>query len=302
MRFGAQITEQAGVAAKARRIEEMGYDVLTCGEHVSFHTPVTNAFVTLACAAGATERIRLMSSVALLPLYPAALAAKLGAALDVASGGRFDFGVGVGGEIPKEFEACGVPVKERGPRTNEALEVIRRLWTEEAVTHEGRFNTLNDVRIEPAPVQSPHPPIWVAGRQKGAARRAGRYADGWMPYMFTPEQFAESLAEVRSFAEEAGRDPAAIRAAIFIWMSVDADGDAARQQAIDHLSRNYNQDFTRLAPKYALSGSPEDCRARLREYLDAGADMAVVAPAREGDAAAEACLRTFAEEVAPAFR
>ena len=87
------------------------------GEHVFFHVPCSNAFISLAVAAGATTELKLMSTITLLPLYPAVLAAKQAAALDVASGGRFHMGIGVGGELPREFEASGVPVSERGART-----------------------------------------------------------------------------------------------------------------------------------------------------------------------------------------
>ena len=91
----------------ARRAEELGFDYLGCGEHVMFHGPVGNTFISLSVAAGATQKIKLISSIVLLPLYPAALVAKMGSALDVASNGRYNFGVGIGGEFPKEFEACG---------------------------------------------------------------------------------------------------------------------------------------------------------------------------------------------------
>ena len=136
-----------------------------------FHVPTANTFISLAVAAGATARIRLLSAVVLLPVYPAALAAKMGAALDVASNGRYLFGVGVGGEFPKEFEACGVPVRERGARTNEALDVIRRLWTGRDVSYAGRFNTLNEFSIDPMPIQSPPPHL--GGRPPRRGHEAG---------------------------------------------------------------------------------------------------------------------------------
>ena len=166
--FGTALPSVTGTAEFARQVEELGYDFLGCGEHVMFYTPVANTFISLSVAAGATKKIKLLSSVVLLPLYPAAIVAKMGAALDVASGGRYNFGVGIGGEFPKEFEACGVPVKQRGSRTNEALEVITKLWTEKNVTFKGKYTTLNEVSIEPAPAQKPHPPIWVAGRKEPA--------------------------------------------------------------------------------------------------------------------------------------
>jgi alkanesulfonate monooxygenase SsuD/methylene tetrahydromethanopterin reductase-like flavin-dependent oxidoreductase (luciferase family) len=106
--------DQQAVAAEARTAEDAGYDGVATGEHLFFHGPHANAFVALAAAAGATSRVRLLSSLTVLPLYPAALAAKLATTLDQVSGGRFDMGVGVGGEYPPEFEAAGVDVRQRG--------------------------------------------------------------------------------------------------------------------------------------------------------------------------------------------
>lgn len=297
--FGTGLRSPEGVAEFARYTEDLGYDVLACGEHVMFHVPTANTYISLAVAAGATTRIRLLSGVVLLPLYPAALAAKMGAALDVASGGRYMFGVGIGGEFPREFEACGVPVEERGARTNEALEIIRRLWTEEGVTYRGRFNTLNDFTIAPRPETAP--PIWVAGRRDAAMRRAARLGDGWLPYMYTPEQLAESVAKIRAFGEEAGRDLADFRFGVYIFTTVHEDGDLARKMANEQLSRQYAQDFTSLIGKYALAGTPEEVQPRLREYIDAGAGLVMLSSACPQDYIDEN-VRLIAKEVIPAFR
>ncbi|MEL6986182.1 MAG: LLM class flavin-dependent oxidoreductase, partial [Actinomycetota bacterium] len=143
----------------ARQAEELGFDYLSTGEHLMFHGPVPNGLISLAAAAGATERIKLFSSITLVPLYPPALLAKQVAMLDVVSQGRFTLGVGVGGEFPKEFDAVGVPVTERGARTNEALEVIDRLLTERDVSFDGRFTTLDEVSLSPKQIQQPRPKI-----------------------------------------------------------------------------------------------------------------------------------------------
>jgi probable F420-dependent oxidoreductase len=269
--FGMSMTSLEDVAGNARRLEALGYDYVGCGEHVSFHGPTSNSFISLSVAAGATRTIKLISAIVLLPLYPAALAAKLAATLDVASGGRYHMGVGVGGEMPREFEACGVPVAERGARTNEALQVIRRLLTEDKVTFEGRFNTLHDVSIEPKPRQRPGVPIWVSGRQDAAMKRAARYADGWMPYMYTPEMLSASVAKIREFSLAAGRPADAVRSSIFIFTACHPDREQAIDMAVTKLSRQYAQDFSRIAPKYVIMGNPEDCRARIRAYIEAGA-------------------------------
>jgi alkanesulfonate monooxygenase SsuD/methylene tetrahydromethanopterin reductase-like flavin-dependent oxidoreductase (luciferase family) len=117
--------------------------------------------------------------VVLLPLYNLMVLAKQTSVLDVASDGRYHMGIGIGGEFPKEFEASGVPVKERGSRANEALEVITKLWTEQRVDFEGRYSQFTGVTLSPPPTQKPHPPIWVAGRKEPAMRRAaGMATDG----------------------------------------------------------------------------------------------------------------------------
>ncbi|MGE0730750.1 MAG: LLM class flavin-dependent oxidoreductase, partial [Acidimicrobiia bacterium] len=177
--FGISMGLLSGAKEEARRAEALGYDYLLTGEHLMFYTPVANNLVSLAAAAGATETIKLMSGIVLVPLYPAALLAKQVAMLDVVSGGRFSLGVGVGGEFPKEFEAVGVPVSERGARTDEALQVIDKLLTEKDVHFDGRFTKLNGVSIAPRGIQKPRLPFWVAGRKDVAMRRAARYAEGW---------------------------------------------------------------------------------------------------------------------------
>src|ERR1700754_864452 len=125
--FGVTLQSGADPGAFATLAEDAGFDYLACGEHLSFHGPTTNAFISLAHAAGVTSRIKLVSAVTLLPLYQPVVAAKLAASLDVVSGGRFTLGVGIGGEYPKEFEAAGVAVESRGARTDEGLEVVRRV-------------------------------------------------------------------------------------------------------------------------------------------------------------------------------
>ncbi|MGD9603043.1 MAG: LLM class flavin-dependent oxidoreductase [Gammaproteobacteria bacterium] len=298
--FGMSLTGLHDVAGNARRLESLGYDYVGCGEHVSFHGPTSNSFVSLAVAAGATTRIRLISAIVLLPLYPAALAAKLAATLDVASNGRYHMGVGVGGEMPREFEACGVPVRERGARTNEALQVIRRLLSEPSVTFEGRFNTLHDVSIQPLPQQRPLP-IWVSGRKDAAMQRAARFGEGWMPYMYTPEMLADSLARIARHAMEAGRTPDAVRPGLFVFTCCHADGARAREMAIAKLSTQYAQDFSKIADRYVVMGNPAECRQRLQQYVDAGARTVFLSSACPNDYL-EANETLLAREVLPAFR
>ncbi|HBD13141.1 MAG TPA: hypothetical protein DCZ13_13395 [Porticoccaceae bacterium] len=299
--FGTGIRTVTDIAAAARHIEELGFDIVSAGEHVMFHGPIGNTFITLSVAAGATEHIKLMSTIVLLPLYPAALAAKMGAALDNASGGRYMFGIGVGGEFPREFEACGVPVKERGPRASEALQVIRKLWSEENVSFQGRFNTLNEITLNPMPIQKPTPPIWVAGRQDGAMRRAALHGDGWLPYMYTPEMLKDSVATISDLRTENNLPVDNFSHGVFIFTAVHEDRDTAREMAAKQLGKQYAQNFDNLVNKYTLIGTPEDCRKRLREYIDAGARLFMLTSACPEDYVEEN-IKLIAEKVIPAFR
>ena len=299
--FGAALSSIKDVPEFARRAESLGYDYLCSGEHMMFHGAVPNSLVTLAVAAGATSRIKLMSTVVLLPLYTPMVLAKMTSVLDVASEGRYHMGIGVGGEFPKEFEACGVPVKQRGSRSNEALAVIKKLWTEKNVGFEGRYSKFSGVTLDPQPTQKPHPPIWVAGRKESAMRRAALYGDGWIPYMYTPEMLHESIEKIHQFGKEAGRDLSNFRPGLFIFASVYPDRDEAREQAARALGKNYAQDFSKIAGRYALYGNPDDCRKRLQEYVDAGARTVLVSWAcRQTDI--EQNMKLVAEEVAPAFK
>jgi len=288
----------AALPDQARQAEELGFDLVGAGEHMFFHGPTSNAFLTLAAAAAVTERIRLVSTLTLLPLYPMALAAKLTATLDQLSGGRFELGIGVGGEYPPEFAASGVPVAGRGRRTDEALEVLIRLLSGEVVTADGEFGSLQDLRLDPPPVQHPHPPIWVGGRQPAAQHRAGLFGDVWMPYMVSPSSFQRSLAAAREFAARAGRPPGAVGGALFIWGTIDHDAARARAEAVTGVSRIYQQDFEPLADRYLLHGDPGTVRARLAEYQAAGADTVMFSPACPPERRDEV-VTLFAEEVLP---
>ena len=299
--FGTTLRSPSNVAELAQQIEGLGFDILGCGEHVSFYGDSANGFISLSVAAGVTNDIRLMSAITLVPLYPAALLAKLGAALDVASGGRYTMGVGVGGEFPNEFEACGVPVTQRGSRTDDALEVLTRVWSETDVTYDGRYTTLKNFSLKPLPIQKPRPPIYVSGRSEAAMRRAAKYADGWLPYMYTPESLAESIEKITAYGEDEGRDMSDFTFGMYIFSAVHENKDTGVKYAADRLSVQYNQDFSKRVHRYALAGDPETCQARLKEYTDAGATTVFVSSACPQDYI-DRNLEMLAKDVIPAFR
>ncbi len=284
------------------RIEELGFDSAWTSEHVFFYGPTFDALTSLAACAARTSRIQLGTAVFLLPLRPPALAAKEIASVDIISGGRLILGIGLGGEYPKEFQACGVPVNERGSRTNEAIRVLRRLFSEDDVTFDGRFTQLDGVTLQPKPLQQGGPPIWVAGRSPAAIRRAGRLGDGYLPYLFTPDRYRDGLAQVRQYAEAAGRDPDAITPGLYQFICLADTYDEAKREATAHLSRTYNQPFDKIVDRYVVMGNPDDCARRLSDYAEAGVRHFILVSigASAGDRLLH--LETYARDVIPRVR
>jgi probable F420-dependent oxidoreductase len=298
--FGASLAEELPVAESARQIEALGYDYVAVGEHVAFHSPVTNGFIALAIAAGATTTVRLVSAITILPLYPAALAAKMTAELARLSGDRFELGVGMAGEFAPEFEACGVDPAERAPRMEEGLTVIRRLLSEEHVSFAGRFTTLTDITLMPRPSQAV--PVWLGGRKPRAIRRAAELADVWMPYLYTPEQFARSMTAIREQSEACGRAADAVDGALLSFAVVGDDGERCRRSAGDLLSSVYGMDMRAAAQRYVLAGTPDEVAERISAYGEAGVRRLILSPLTDGGAEHMEMLERIAHEVLPSCR
>jgi probable F420-dependent oxidoreductase len=264
--------------ALARRCEELGYDSLWTGDHISFHNPLYESLTLLATYASITTRVRLGTGVYLLALRHPTVAAKITSTLDALSGGRLIFGVGVGGENPKEFEACGIPHNERGARVNEGIDVVRTLWRDSAATFKGRFTQFDGVSIDPKPVQKPGPPIWIGGRSDAALKRAGFRGDGWVSYVVQPERFARSLAKIRENAEAAGRSLEGFTAGHLTFITVGRDYETAKATWVRLLSKRYAQDFSALAERYGIIGTPAQCLEQLGRFADAGCTYFLMNP------------------------
>lgn len=272
------VGERAETLDAARRLDAAGVDSLWVGDHVAFHVGIPDALTVLGFLAAATERVTLGTAVYLLPLRHPVHVAKGVAQIDRLSGGRVVFGVGVGGEYPPEFEASGVPVRERGARTDEAIPLLRLLWREERVAHAGRFHRFGPVMVAPRPAQEGGPPIWIGGRAPVAMRRAGRLGDGYVSTMTSPERYAANLAAIDAAARSAGREPAPFGTAALLFTAIDRSHDAALDRAAALLGRLYARPFRDAAAKYCLLGSPEDCLAGIRRFVDAGVRHVILAP------------------------
>lgn len=266
------------VLSLARRVEAVGFDSLWVGDHVAFHVPFLDALSLLAFIAAATERVRLGTCVYLLPLRHPTLTAKHTTTVDVLSDGRFSLGVGVGGEFPPEFDAVGVPVSERGGRADESIELLRKLWSGEAVEHRGRYFQLGPVALAPRPVQAGGPPILVGGRKAPAMRRAGKLGDGYISHMCSPEMYRDNLAAIGRHAADAGRGDVDFETWTFIFTLLDDDYDAALDRAAGFLQSLYRVPFRDAARKYCLLGRPEDCLEQMQRFVDAGSRGFIFSP------------------------
>jgi probable F420-dependent oxidoreductase len=171
--------------------------------------PIPDPLVWLAWVAARTSRIRLCTGILILPQRTPVILAKEVATLDVLSGGRVTLGVGVGW-LREEFEILGVPFAERAARTDEAIQALRALWTQDEAEFHGRHIDFAGAKSHPRPAQAGGVPIVVGGHSPPAARRAGRLGDGFFPARGDLETLKSLLAEMRRAAEEAGRDPSAI--------------------------------------------------------------------------------------------
>ena len=252
-------------------MDRCGYDSLWTGDHVSFAVPILDPLLQLAQAAVVSRRLILGTSVYLLPLRHPAPVAKQVATLDHLTEGRLVFGVGVGGEFPKEYALCGVPLNERGPRLSEAVGVLRNLWSGEPVSHAGRFyGPFTDVAMRPPARQAGGPPIWFGGRSDAALRRIGRLGDGYLSYVVTPEMYRAALDKIAASAEQAGRSPAPFGTGHLLFARLDDSYEKALDAATETLSVRYAMDFRKPAMRYCALGTPQQVAGRIREFHAAG--------------------------------
>lgn len=259
----------------AERAEELGYDSVWAGDHVVFHVPRFEVFTALAAVAARTNRVTIGTGVLLLCLRNPVHAAQAMATIDHLSRGRFVLGVGVGGEHPKEYEISGVPVRERGARTDEALEILRRVWTSERSSFAGRFLAFEDLPSTLRPFRSPRPPIWVGGRSPAALRRAAELGDGWFPGFVTAEGFRERSMRLDELCAKRGREPRDVVRALYLFASVDRDAALARAHAEAFLSSNYAMPFRPFEP-YTVAGEPRACAAAVLDFVRAGVEHLTV--------------------------
>jgi probable F420-dependent oxidoreductase len=253
------------------RADRGGYDSLWVGDHISYPAAILDPLLQLAQAAVISRRLILGTAVYLLPLRHPTPVAKEVATLDHLSEGRLIFGVGVGGEFPKEFEACGVPRRERGARLTEAIGLLRAFWTGAPVSHQGRFyDAFTDVEMQPPARQPGGPPIWLGGRSQAALQRAGRIGDGYVSYVMTPAMYRGALETIRAAAGAIGRRLDGFGTGHLLFVRLDATYEAALEAATATLSARYAMDFRKAAARYCALGPAQDVAERIRAFHAAG--------------------------------
>jgi probable F420-dependent oxidoreductase len=277
--------------------ERTDVDSLWFNERLSAPQPVLEPLTTMAAVAARTRRLKFGPSVLVTPFRTPVLLARELATIDYLSGGRLLPALGVGVEQEREFRAAGVPFKERGRRTDEAIHIMRRCWAEDEVTFAGEFWSLERVTVLPKPVQQPFP-VWIGGNSEVAMRRAGRLGDGWIPSFITPEQFRVGVEKTQAFAAEAGREVPADHFGALVYFCFAADPAAAEATAKPFLPRGRVDDAT--LTRIAAFGPPDVLAARLDEYVRGGGSKFIVRPMGPPDGMLEQVQR-LAEEVLPAF-
>ncbi len=281
-----------------RRAEDLGFDCAVSIDHLLLTPPAyactwLEPLSLLSALAGVTRTMKLGTMVLVLPLRNPAYFAKEWATLDLLSGGRSILGIGVGWH-EREFALMSVPYRERGPRMNEAIEVVKALWAGDDVTYQGKYYRFTHLTIDPKPAQKPHPPIWIGGGTQPSEkvyaqtvinidpvlRRIAKYADTWVPHSSaTPEMVKGDWAKVQRFAREAGRDPRKIGRVYsnFVWVLKKGEKP---HSAVPHFSVYSGMDLEYWRTYYLL-GEAEELAEKISARiaaLDGGVDTIVLNP------------------------
>ena len=244
-----------------RRAEESGLDSVWVTDHVIvpeqanviYREDMLDPLAVLPWLAGVTRRVLLGTSVVILPYRSPIPVAKLLASVDVLSGGRLIVGAAIGW-LEGEFDALGVPFKERASRSDEALKLLRALWTQEHPKIQTRRHRAQDVVFSPMPLQKPRPPLYVGGSSEGAYRRVARLGDGWHASATNHDAFRQGADTVRRFWKEAGRESAP-----FLSLRIPILIDGVHRPAVD---------MGLIRGRHTLNGSVTQIADELRGFRD----------------------------------
>ncbi|MDA4113339.1 MAG: LLM class flavin-dependent oxidoreductase [Thaumarchaeota archaeon] len=289
----------------AERIEEEGYHSVWVGDSVTAK-PRFEALTSLGAIAARTKKARLGTAVLLSGLRNPVVLGHQVATLDVISKGRIILGVGVGGGESKnlisEFPASGVEYRKRAELFELGLETMKKIWTENNISMKTPYFELDDISVEPKPVQKPHPPIWIAGAHFGQAgerqlARIARLGDGFVSTLITPEEYRSTLGRIRRMAREMGRKPSGIDSCLYMSVNLNRSGAVAAREANRFLADYYG--YTFWGDRWGPFGPSAGLIQYIQSFVDAGVGTFVVRFASNDQ---EGQLDTFTREVLPSFR
>ena len=268
----APLTKPHLVVNFAKKCEEMGLHSMWTIDRIAYDNlePLT----ILAAAAGATQKIRLGTSVLLPGLRHPALLAKTVATLDFISNGRITLGVGFGSR-ESDFSAVEVPYEGRGSRAVEGIQLMKRLWSEESVTHKGRFFNVQNLTLGPRPVQKPHPPLFTGGSADVALKRAGTWANGFICGSSAIPDFPSTWEKVAQYARAAGRNPAQIEKAGLTFMAINDDTAKAVETVNNYVMRYYGR-LRGDIQSTSVVGSGAACAERIKVFFSRGLDTLII--------------------------
>ena len=271
-------TDMEHIRRFAMQAETLGYDSLWLQERIIGDFTMLEPVTLLSYVAGITTKLKLGTSVILLPLRNPLQLAKAYSSLDVMSGGRAVLGVGLGGgHLGSHEDVFGYSREGRVTRFTEAVQIMKLLWTEPTASFQGRYWSFKEISMEPKPLQKPHLPIIFGGHHDNALRRAVKSANGWMGAgSSSSASFIREAARIRIFLDQAQRDPASFHFAKRVYLAVDKDKARGEKRIREWFARRYkNAD---LGPKVSIWGSSAECAAKIREIIHAGAQHIVFNP------------------------
>ncbi len=256
--------------------EALGIDSIWLSDRIVSEALNLEPMIALSFIAARTTKLKFGTSVLALPLRGPTVLAKEIATLDYLSGGRVLPAVGLGTEDEREFEACGSPKRQRGARTDEAIKLMRLLWSQDEVTFHGDYFTLNEVTVQPKPVQRDLPPIWIGGRSEAALRRTARVGDGWLVSQATPDEVAQGIEQIKAMTLETGNEIEDDHyGALFSFCIADTAEEAAGLAAPHMLRRRSDVSYS----EFSAFGPPDRVSALIDRYIEAGATKFVARPA-----------------------
>jgi probable F420-dependent oxidoreductase len=293
--------DATGLRDYLARAEELGFEGGWVLEQTVGEAPLLAPLELLAYAAACTARLRLGVAVLVSSLHDPLQLASAITAVDRLSHGRLDVGVGTGGGF-RQFAAFGVDKATYISSFTEGLELMKAAWSDEPrVTFHGRFRQVDDLPIQPKPVQRPHPPIWFGGQAPKALARAVRHGDAFLGAgSSSTAKFVEAAKTVRHELAEQGKDPAQFPIGKRVYLMIDDDPARARERVLAGLHRIYGaMPGIEAVP---VSGTPDDVAAGLREVIDAGAETILLNPVGGDVAEAREQMERLAAEVIPQLR